>query len=177
MRALSMTFGALLTSITIFIILEVAEPSMIVDHEVTSVQLEVRTLREAVIHYRASFGELPVSLDQLLSSGVIERLPKDRWGNRYIYRRTEAQHGFVVYSSGIDAIDQNGKGDDVITDEKNYGCSNYGINCPLTPFEWGKLLSVLFFVLSIVGLAVLTVIRITRWRKARKATVLHRKAG
>ena len=81
-----------------------------------------------------------------------------------------SEDGFVVYSPGIDAIDQNGGGDDVITDEKDYECDVYGINCPLSPVEWGKLLSACLFVLSIAALMAILVIRLIRWCIIRNAT-------
>ena len=170
MRALSVTLSALFVSPVVIVALEKLEPSMIVDLKVTGVQFQARFLREAVLHYRTSFGALPTTLDQLVSSDVIVRLPKDSWGNRYIYRQTASQDGFVVYSPGIDTIDQNGGGDDVITGEKKYDCDIYGANCPLSPIEWAKLLSTLLFALSFAALVIIFVTRLYRSRFTRDAT-------
>jgi len=170
MRAIPIMLGALLISTAAIFALEILEPSMLVHLKITEAQVQVRLLREAVLHYRSSFGALPPTLDQLAISGFMVRLPNDRWGNHYIYRQTESQDGFVVYSPGIDAIDQNGEGDDVINGEKKYDCDVYGVNCPLSPIEWAKLLSILLFVLSFAALAVTGVVGVCRLCFGRDAT-------
>ena len=71
MRAIPITLGALLVSTVAIFALETLEPSMIVDLKITEIQFQARLLREAVLHYKSSFGGLPETLDKLVSSGVM----------------------------------------------------------------------------------------------------------
>ena len=56
----------------------------------------------------------------------MDRLPKDFWGNEYIYRTDlNPNKEFQIYSTGSDGIDAKGLEDDVVSWEKEYDCEIY----------------------------------------------------
>ncbi|MEJ2612569.1 MAG: type II secretion system protein GspG, partial [Candidatus Thiodiazotropha sp.] len=57
----------------------------------------------------------------------LDRLPKDPWGNEYIYKQEIHQEvDFVIYSKGPDGLDNHGAHDDVVNWKKDYSCElNY----------------------------------------------------
>ena len=56
----------------------------------------------------------------------MDRLPKDPWGNEYIYKvKTKDSSEFVIYSKGPDGLDANGLEDDVVLWKKEYNCEQF----------------------------------------------------
>ena len=80
-------------------------------------KLQMRMFGEAITHYRASHGELPAGLQELVAPDprtgepIIESIPLDPWGGAYVYRRT-ADGEYRILSTGEDR--QEGTEDDVV---------------------------------------------------------------
>lgn len=61
----------------------------------------------AILRYEADAGRFPESLEELIASGYLERVPRDSFGpGPLVYRRTE--DGFLLYSWGLDFDDDGG---------------------------------------------------------------------
>src|SRR5215472_5052396 len=59
-------------------------------------QLELRNLRSALKHYKEQVGHYPTlaeGLNALVDSGILTSLPKDSWGNDYVYT---SENGKVI---------------------------------------------------------------------------------
>jgi hypothetical protein len=169
---LAAAVGTLAASFAAVVAFEVVSPSVIYegDHKLRGAQTALRILSEAVRSYRAEHSSLPGSLDQLTGSGAFEKIPTDPWGGTYIYRHGEDGEDFEVYSSGIDAIDQGGLGDDVVTGDKEYQCKPYGASCPLPPLEAARLVCQLLFLLSVATSAGLLVALLSHRAFGKRAT-------
>jgi tetratricopeptide (TPR) repeat protein len=50
-----------------------------------TIKIDLKTLRDAVSRYRAERGSLPKSLDDLVTAGLLKRLPLDPEGKAYAY--------------------------------------------------------------------------------------------
>ncbi|MEK8035019.1 type II secretion system protein GspG [Ideonella sp. DXS29W] len=169
---LAVSSGSLALSFAAVVAFELISPSFIYegDHKLRSAQTDLRILSGTVLSYRSKHGSLPDSLDQLATAGMVEKVPPDPWGGRYIYRRVDGGQGFQMYSAGIDTIDQRGQGDDIVTGEKEYKCDTYGSNCPLSPFEAARdALQLLFLISAITVVGVLVGI-LLRWALVRSST-------
>jgi hypothetical protein len=56
----------------------------------------------------------------------MDRLPKDYWGNEYVYKvKTRESGEFVIYSKGPDGLNANGLEDDVVLWKKEYNCKRF----------------------------------------------------
>jgi len=78
-------------------------------------QTQVGNLHQMVTQYYVFRGEYPERLEQLANppqgmAPIIERVPRDPWGNEYIYRRTTSS-SFELRSMGPDGV--SGGGDDI----------------------------------------------------------------
>ena len=80
---------------------------------------DINAIVTQVRMYEMKSGGVPLSQSQGLSALVgkgkgFEELPKDPWGEDYLYKVDAASaKGFKVYSKGPDRQDNNGGGDDV----------------------------------------------------------------
>ncbi|MEK8035017.1 type II secretion system protein GspG [Ideonella sp. DXS29W] len=130
MRALPVALGSLAVSFATFVGLRVIYPWAIDGYgmNVFATQADLRILRQAVLIYQKQRGSLPDTLDQLVPE-FLERLPKDRWSAAYGYRRDATNPQFLLYSTGADAKDQAGAGDDIVEWEKESDCKVYGAGC------------------------------------------------
>lgn len=63
----------------------------------------------------------------------LRRVPSDPWGNTYAYAFRAGHAKPLVYSIGVNGIDEAGEGDDVIGPSKKYPCDVYGVDCGFTP--------------------------------------------
>jgi general secretion pathway protein G len=92
---------------------------------------DLDALQQALSFYKKDHGDFP-SQDAGLSAlaGYIAHIPRDPWQGSYIYRRGEKSDGYLLYSAGVNGVDENGGGDDVTWPSKRYSCKDYGINCP-----------------------------------------------
>jgi general secretion pathway protein G len=95
---------------------------------------DIRTLNTAVKLFRKDHERIPsaaeglsrlVNPSRLGKVQYLDRLPKDHWGNSYIYRVVDINKRFYIYSAGPDGIDNEGKGDDVVLEDKGYNCELY----------------------------------------------------
>src|SRR5689334_6832858 len=97
---------------------------------------EVQWLREQVKVFRDRNGAVPdndVGLHALLKTTppLLEKVPPDVWGNLYVYKQSSSGEGFVVYSVGLNGVDEDGAGDDITGPGKSYSCAEYEVDCPL----------------------------------------------
>lgn len=70
-------------------------------------RMEALIVTIAIMRYELEKGDLPDGLDQLVSSGYIEKLPIDPYSNEpFVYKRVEG--GFLLYSFGTDFDDDQG---------------------------------------------------------------------
>ncbi|WP_162249368.1 MULTISPECIES: type II secretion system protein GspG [unclassified Rhizobacter] len=126
-----------------------------IDHRGYRLQVslvDIANLYQAVDIYRGDHGDLPTEsqgLDVLVhgTPRLLERLPRDAWGNLYIYRRTPSKLGFEIHSAGRNGRDEDGAGDDVTSSEKAYLCEDYQVNCGMTSQSlWLLLFAAAFFI-------------------------------
>jgi len=98
--------------------------------KITKTFSDLDAIRTGVGRFRDQYQRYPSTAEGLavLAPGFFVRVSNDPWGNPYVYRSSAAEH-FVVYSTGVDGIDEGGAGDDVTTSDKEYECSTYGVNC------------------------------------------------
>ncbi len=91
----------------------------------------------------------------------LRRLPKDAWGNAYLYR-LEAHQGeaFMLYSKGADGRDDRGLHDDIVNWDKDYPCGLIR-PCP-TACEMVKLPAIVLGLLAWLALIGLVVFRLLR---------------
>jgi general secretion pathway protein G len=99
---------------------------------------DIRML-EAVVHeYWQDHKQLPSADEGLIGlvnaarkendteqKRYLNRLPRDYWGNNYVYSILEEGKKFKIYSTGPDAVDNEGMGDDVVIGDKHYSCEVY----------------------------------------------------
>jgi type II secretion system protein G len=103
---------------------------------------DIRALESAITLFRIDAKRLPTTeegLNALTTKPAnppsnwrpyLDRLPKDPWGNDYIYKQEIHQEvDFVIYSKGPDGLDNHGAHDDVVNWKRDYSCElNY--SCP-----------------------------------------------
>jgi len=122
------------TSLVIAIV--VAASGSIVALTISDAFQDLRVLKQALVIYQSKNGSLPDELtaleDQPGKPGILPKLRPDPWGNQYIYRRVPSSLGYLLYSTGVDGVDDSGQGDDVTDSPKQYSCADYGMNCPPT---------------------------------------------
>lgn len=141
---------------------------------------DILILESAVKLFRMDTGRYPTILEGLTALVIntegsiqnwrryLDRLPKDPWGNDYVYRDS-AGHGvdFQIYSRGPDGVDDGGARDDVVNWEKEYDCAlNY--RCP-TLCERMRDFSVWFALISWILALGFVIIHIGKWIHARFA--------
>jgi hypothetical protein len=151
--ALRIGIYGLLASIATFSVTEMFLcPMAIVDYTIDRVRYgELPYYVAALDRYRKEKGTFPTEEQGLrpLVGEYFRELPVDPWGSNYIYRLNGAQ--FVLYSPGLNKIDEGGAGDDIILGPKKYRCEEYGVNCP-KPCETVQMASILFFPLCLISL-------------------------
>ncbi len=111
----------------------------IVDYKIHGVLLRVADHREAITKSVSSTGIVPeerpshrlpdVRSEKWNESISTTHLNFDPWGQPFRYRTTSESRGFIVYSVGINGIDEHGAGDDVTDSTKRYRCEDYRHNC------------------------------------------------
>ena len=101
----------------------------------------------------------------------LDYVPHDPWGHPYVYRRTAAPPGFVLYSMGADGVDEHGAGDDVTTRDKSYRCETYYDECPGS-LPWWRNVSLVAAFLAAASWLVYCAVR-DRMRRTRRARALR----
>lgn len=138
----------------------------IVDLKITKAQQDLGSIETALGMYKAKHGDFPSEADGLAAltgpGGPLFRLSKDPWGNDYLYRRVAGVHSYLLYSPGVNHLDEGGLGDDVILGPKKYRCSDYGVNCPRTAGQLGALIALLLASISLVVGAVRMGLKLSR---------------
>ncbi len=100
----------------------------------------LQIFQEAIEIYKKSQGKYPTTEEGLQSltesvgelEFIIKRIPSDPWGSYYHYSNPPLIHQseeYDLYSYGINGIDEQGQGDDIVLWEKEYGCKAYGQYC------------------------------------------------
>jgi general secretion pathway protein G len=115
----------------------------IVDLQITEALQDLGELESALGLYKARHGDFPSETSGLAAltgqGGPLVYVPKDPWGNAYLYRHAAGTSSYLVYSAGLNHSDDGGLDDDVIPGPKTYPCADYGVNCPppaLGAFAW-----------------------------------------
>jgi general secretion pathway protein G len=129
----------------------------IVDLKITKAQADLSTLESALSIYKSKHGDFPSKPEGLVgltgNGEPLLYLPKDPWGNSYLYDHVAGTDSYVLYSAGVDHRDEGGQGDDVILGPKHYRCADYGVNCPPTAGQVGAWIALVLALFSlIVGL-------------------------
>ena len=77
--------------------------------EIKTTRHQLQILAVALENYRLDVGEYPDSLEALIQSSTTkwngpylrpERIPRDPWGNDYVYVPLEGEETFDLYSTG-----------------------------------------------------------------------------
>jgi hypothetical protein len=112
-------------------------------------RIALRFAEDAIERYRAEHGALPAELKPLLAPPM--RGDTDPWNRRFVYR--PAPPDYRVYSTGANGIDENGDGDDVLSNrwDKKYSCDQYEQFC-LTPCRAAKVVGFFVALASLLGL-------------------------
>jgi hypothetical protein len=113
--------------------------SSIFDLKITLAQDDLSALDLALHAYKSKHGDFPSEAQGLAAlsgaDGSLAYLPRDPWGNSYVYRRREGANAYLVYSPGLNHTDDGGSGDDVILGPKRYRCVDYGVDCAPTVLQ------------------------------------------
>jgi len=123
-----------------------------IDSKITKAQYDLHALDAALGAYKSKHGNLPTEaegLAALINDGTIVRLPKDPWGNSYLYHPGGDAHSSLVYSAGLNQRDEAGSGDDVIAGPKTHQCTHYGVNCAPRLGQIGAWMAVALAVISL----------------------------
>jgi hypothetical protein len=139
----------------------------IVDLRITQAHQDLGTLQFAIDNYKAKHGRLPTESDGLTAViGPSFHQPIDPWGQPYVYRRADGTDSYLIYSRGLDGVDDRGLGDDVMTGAKTYKCADYGVNCFPAPRDIVMWLGLLVFAASLVVGIVRIAATLRRWLAA-----------
>ena len=90
------------------------------DYKVVSASFDLDVLRTGIQRWSDSRHRLPSEAEglEVLENGsdpALDHVPTDPWHHAYVYRLTAERPGFIVYSAGLDGVDDRGAGDDVTT--------------------------------------------------------------
>lgn len=136
-RCLKWSLVFFLTGLVSLFIIETIEPSRISHPRIVVAFSDLEQLRHAIELYKDDHSTQPphsVGLEALLPTdsnpGYLMSVPRDPWGNEYLYLTSR---DYLVYSRGLNGIDERGSGDDVTVPDKEYSCQEYGIGCPVEP--------------------------------------------
>lgn len=90
---------------------------------------EIYTLKNGIVMFWLDHERFPTDLDEYyrLQPPVSSSNTIDNFGNKYLYRLTEGDPRFIVYSAGPNGLDESGLGDDIPSDGEE---SQYEFNCP-----------------------------------------------
>lgn len=93
---------------------------------IAKTKTDIRAINSAVDLFLMDNYKYPESLDVDGFVGeYMQRIPRDFFGQAYIYRLADDQQSFMVYSIGENGIDEFGEGDDVARLDKRYKCPTY----------------------------------------------------
>jgi hypothetical protein len=149
----------------------------IINRKIDSAFANLELLRLVIQRSAAETHRLPTEEEGLRPfmtgpGARIDYLPQDPWGHPYVYRRTAAAPGFVLYSMGADGVDDRGAGDDITTRDKSYRCETYYDECFGSPPWWCNVALTAAF-LAAAGWLVFCAVR-TRMLRARRAHAARR---
>ncbi len=144
----------LLVSIAVIV---ASAPGQIVDLRITKALSDLEALRAALDNFENTHGGFPSSQEGLEAltrpPATIKQLVKDPWLHRYVYARPDPG-SYLLYSVGMDGVDDAGGGDDITDHTKQYSCKYYGPNCGVTLRNTALLGGLILATLStITGLA------------------------
>jgi len=110
-------------------------------------------LRTTIEQFRIAHGSAPNNsekLNALVAANLIEHLPSDPWMHPYVYS-VDTNGTYKVYSVGVNGLDEQGEGDDVVNREKRYRCEDYDVNClPNTVY----VIQISSFLITIISLLI-----------------------
>ena len=92
--------------------------------KISTTRLKVIELGKKVMEYQVTVGEYPSSSEGLKAlvnppggfSGLLKRVPKDPWGNEFVYREGKGDEPFEIFSLGPDG--NQGTRDDIYQNVK-----------------------------------------------------------
>lgn len=100
------------------------QPGDVPSAEAISTEVALDTIQTAVAVFKAETGKLPASLDELVAPtrnyprGFFNggSVPKDGWGRAFRYATGFEGKAYRLWSLGADGEDQQGAGDDIVSD-------------------------------------------------------------
>lgn len=132
---------------------------------------DIRYLKDAVNEYWQDHKQLPSAEEGLISLAnnakqkndsnqkrYLNRLPRDYWGNNYVYNIIEDGKKFEIYSAGPDAVDNEGKGDDVVIEDKQYSCELYNDCLTSRDYAYRVFIVTMLITITIILLALIFLI-------------------
>jgi hypothetical protein len=130
---------ALVVSLALFIVPELLWPTPFKDLRIKAEVYTLNDLNLAVAVFRRERGAPPASIEHLYREKyIMGPAATDQWGHLRVYRQ-RADGQAQIYSAGANGKDEEGGGDDVVVGPKTYSCQDYGVNCPRSLSEWGKI--------------------------------------
>lgn len=122
--------SALLISIGVVVATENTCRSYLASSRLQYTRLDLEQLESVLALYRKEKGALPESLKLLSSNSYLKQsVTADGWGNPYVYRLVAESRNYVLYSRGVNGVDESGDGDDVTAKEKKFTCEQYQELC------------------------------------------------
>jgi len=125
-RLLAFWWVAFLASLAAVIV--IPSFSGIVDLQINKAFSDLAAFRAALSNFEMRHHRYPTEAEglEVLKPDFLKRVSRDPWGNSYVYR-SKTSATCLVYSIGVDGIDQGGEGDDVTSHEKKYDYATYGV--------------------------------------------------
>jgi general secretion pathway protein G len=124
---------------------------------------DIRMLSDAVNEFLHDHKQLPSVAEGLISlvntagnkniydrKHYLSRLPRDYWGNDYIYRVIEEGTKFEIYSAGPDAVDNDMMGDDVVIGDKHYSCELYNDCLTLMDYVYRGCIAIMIISVTLI---------------------------
>jgi type II secretion system protein G len=132
---------------------------------------DIRYLKNAVNEYWKDHKQFPGAVEELVGlvnnakknvdfnhKSYLNRLPRDKWGNNYVYKIIEDGKKFEIYSAGPDAVDNNGMGDDVVIGDKQYKCEFYNDCLTSRDYAYRAFIVTMLISMTIISLALIYLI-------------------
>lgn len=110
MKRFRLHIPSLLIGLAVGFLLSVAIPTLLMwDREGVQVESDIRYLHMGVAAYVYRTGRYPDSL-RVLVDAYLTHLPKDPWGNEYLYDPPSDDQEYRIYTYGADG-ESGGEGD------------------------------------------------------------------
>ena len=133
-------------------------------YPVHRIQQDLAVLETSAGIFRVKYGRDPQSIGEIVESGVLRRIPRDRYDNEYAFRPDRIPR---FHSIGRNHRDEGGHGDDIV-EKGEYSCPEF-YRCP-TACEWANHLLLAFVALGWPGILALLVAALARevWSRLKR---------